>query len=249
MLSTITPISERAKGHAYRTTATWFVVGATAGGATLGAVMALLAVGVHALPASTATLEVAALGAALVSAISDSGIAGVRLPIHRRQVNERWLDHYRPWVYGAGFGWQIGTGVVTYITTAAVYLMIVLGALTGDPVVALLLGAFFGLLRGLAVLLTRKQTSPTLLRAFHRRFIAAGVRVGRMVVVVEFGVVVALTAVVRSLPVTVVAAAALTLIAGVAVVRGLRLRSGRPRSEEASLDDVGASTPMVRRTA
>ena len=124
---------------------------------------------------SPAALEVAALGAALVAAVSDAGVAGVRLPIHRRQVNERWLDHYRPWVYGAGFGWQIGSGVATYITTAAVYLMIVLGALTGAPVVAFLLGTLFGLLRGLAVLLTRNQTSPTLLRAFHRRFVAAGV--------------------------------------------------------------------------
>ena len=57
----------------------------------------------------------------------------MRLPIHRRQVNERWLDQYRPWVYGAGFGWQIGTGLSTYITTAAVYLMVVLGALTAGP--------------------------------------------------------------------------------------------------------------------
>ena len=37
MLSTITPVTERAKGNSYRTTASWFVVGAVAGGATLGA--------------------------------------------------------------------------------------------------------------------------------------------------------------------------------------------------------------------
>ena len=60
--------------------------------------------------------------------------AGSGFPIHRRQVNERWLDQYRSWVYGSGFGWQIGNGLSTYITTAAVYLMVVLGALTAAPV-------------------------------------------------------------------------------------------------------------------
>jgi hypothetical protein len=248
MLSTITPISERAKGHSYRSTVTWFVVGAAAGGATLGAVMSLMAVGVNALPASPAGLEVAALAAALVAAVSDAGVAGVRLPIHRRQVNERWLDHYRPWVYGAGFGWQIGSGVATYITTAAVYLMIVLGALTGDPAVAFLLGTLFGLLRGLAVLLTRNQTTPTLLRAFHRRFVAAGVVVGKVVVVIEFGVVVALMVIVRSPAVTVVVAVLLAVVACVAIGRS-RMHAVRPQSEEEPVDDVAALRPLAGRTA
>ncbi len=247
MLSTITPISVRAKGHSYRATATWFVVGATAGGATLGAVMVLLAVSAHALPASPAGLEVAALAAALVAGVSDSGVAGVRLPIHRRQVNERWLDHYRPWVYGAGFGWQIGSGVATYITTTAVYLMIVLGALTADPAVAFLLGTLFGLLRGLAVLLTRNHTSPTLLRAFHRRFVAAGVVVGKVVVVVEFGAVVALMVVVRSPAVSVVVAVLLAVVACVAVGRS-RIRAVRRRSEGDPVDDAAALRPLAGRT-
>ena len=248
MLSTITPISERAKGHSYRATATWFVIGATAGGVTLGAVMSLLAVGVHALPASSAGLEVAALAAALVAGVSDAGVGGLRLPIHRRQVNERWLDRYRPWVYGAGFGWQIGSGLATYITTAAVYLMIVLGALTGAPAVAFLIGTLFGLLRGLAVLLTRSQTSPTLLRAFHRRFVAAGVVVGKVVVVVEFGAVVALMVVVRSPAVTVVVAVLLAVVACVAIGR-LRIGSVRPQLADEPIDGVAPLRPLAGRTA
>src|ERR1700736_2655462 len=135
MLSTITPVSERAKGNHYRSTAAWFVLGATVGGATLGVTMAALAGGVRSLGLRTPPAGVLALGAALLAATSDAGTAGFRLPIHRRQVNERWLDQYRPWVYGAGFGWQIGTGLATYITTAALYLMIVLGVLTADPIV------------------------------------------------------------------------------------------------------------------
>ncbi len=95
--------------------------------------MAGLALAVGPLHLSATVTGTVALVAALVAAGSDSGVAGVRLPFHRRQVNERWLDRYRPWVYGAGFGWQIGCGLATYITSAAVYLMIVLGALTGQP--------------------------------------------------------------------------------------------------------------------
>ena len=37
MLSTITPLAERTRGHRFGVTATWFVVGATVGGVTLGA--------------------------------------------------------------------------------------------------------------------------------------------------------------------------------------------------------------------
>jgi hypothetical protein len=198
MLSTITPVSERAKGNSYRWTATWFVIGAVVGGATLGVMMAFLAEGIHSFDLPPAMAGLLALGAALVVAASDVGIGGFRLPIHRRQVNERWLDHYRPWVYGAGFGWQIGSGISTYITTAAVYLMVVLGALTGDPLIALAVGTTFGVLRGLAVLLTRRSTNPSDLLAFHRRFQRAGPVVGRITVAVEAGAVVVLVGYLRS---------------------------------------------------
>ena len=97
-------------------------------------------------------------------------LGGFHLPVHHRQVNERWLDQFRPWVYGAGFGWQIGAGLVTYIKAAALYLMIVLAALTADPWVALSIGALFGLVRGLAVLLGLGITTAQALTAFHRRF-------------------------------------------------------------------------------
>jgi hypothetical protein len=226
MLSTITPFSERARGHAYRTTTGWFVTGATAGGATLGAAMALMAAGVRWLHLSSTGLGLCALAAALIAAVSDAGIAGVRLPIHRRQVNERWLDHYRSWVYGVGFGWQIGTGLATYITTAAVYLMIALGALTTDPVTALALGSGFGAARGLAVLLTRHLTTPDRLRSFHRRFVAAGPRVGWAVIGVEIGVATVLVVAVRT-----PAAVALVAVAAGWVAVGLNWagRRGQPR--------------------
>jgi MFS family permease len=173
MLATITPLAEEGRGHRYRTTALWFVAGSVLGGASLGAVMALLALAVHALGWASTGLASVAVVAAAISFAADARIRGFHLPLHHRQVNERWLDQFRPWVYGAGFGWQIGAGLATYIKTCAVYLMIVLAALTGSPAVALLVGTLFGLVRGLAVFLCHRITSATALADFHRRFVAA----------------------------------------------------------------------------
>jgi hypothetical protein len=172
MLATVTPLAERARGHRYRSTAAWFIAGGTAGGATLGLVMAALALGV-------------------LAAASDARLGRFHLPFHSRQVNERWLDQFRPWVYGAGFGWQIGAGLVTYIKTAALYLMITLAALTASPATALAVGTLFGLVRGLAVLLGRGIVSPATLAEFHRRFTRAGPVVLGVVVGCEIAVAVA----------------------------------------------------------
>jgi MFS family permease len=170
MLSTITPFGERGRGHRYGATCGWFVVGAALGGLALGGLAATLAFAVNAAGASTAVVGVLAMVATLVAVVSDSGLAAARLPVHFRQVNERWLDAYRPWVYGAGFGFQIGCGLATYITTAAVYLTVVLAALTAKPLIALMVGILFGLVRGLAVGLTRNRRTPTALLGFHHRF-------------------------------------------------------------------------------
>ncbi len=227
MLSTITPFSERAKGHSYRATSTWFVIGATVGGACLGLVMALSALAVRHLHPSTAVVGVLALVASLVAAVSDAEVAGFRIPFHRRQVNERWLDQFRPSVYGLGFGWQIGTGVATYITTGAVYLMIALGALTGRPAVALTVGTGFGMLRGTAVLLTRRVVDPPGLRAFHRRFFAVGPVVARVVPGVEVASA-ALIAWWLGSGVGVAVAAAVGVTVAAALVRSARSSRGAP---------------------
>jgi hypothetical protein len=185
MLSTITPIGERGRGNRYATTARWYVVGALAGGLCLGAAAALLAAvfGLHG-----ATRPVIISAGALVAAASDARVAGFALPTHRRQVNERWLDQYRPWVYGGGFGWQIGTGFATYITTAAVYLLVVVLAVGGNPMLAVVGGALFGLTRGLAVLLTRGVRTPDDLRGVHAAVQEAGPVLHDVVLAVEVSV-------------------------------------------------------------
>ena len=185
MLAAITPLAEQGRGHRYRTTAAWFVVGSLFGGASLGVLIALLAACAAALGASGTELATVAVVASVVTFAADTGIGGFRLPVHCRQVNERWLDQFRPGVYGAGFGWQIGTGLATYIKTSAVYLMIVLAALTGNPTLALVVGIGFGLVRGLAVFLGRRITSTAALAEFHRRFMNADPYALAVVVVCE----------------------------------------------------------------
>jgi hypothetical protein len=193
MLATITPLAERGRGHRYRTTATWFVVGSVLGGAVLGIFMALFAIAIGALATTGTELAMVAIVAGAITVAAEVRIGGFRLPVHHRQVNERWLDQFRPWVYGAGFGWQIGVGLATYIKTCAVYLMIVLAALTGSPVAALVVGITFGLVRGLAVFLGRHITTSAELADFHRRFMAADRYALVAIVVCEAGTTLALS--------------------------------------------------------
>jgi hypothetical protein len=224
MLSSITPFGERSRGHRYRVTAGWFVAGAILGGACLGAVAAGLAAVVSvwhpaAHPGWVAGIVALVAGAA---AAIDIGIFGDVIPIWRRQVNDAWLSRYRSWVYGGGFGWQLGVGLATYIMTAAVFAVPLLAAVTGDPPVALLICMLYGLVRGLAVLLTSRAASPAQLRALHRRFAELGPVARLAVIAVELAVAAAVLLAVWPL------AGGAAALAGVVVLSLLALSEGRP---------------------
>lgn len=188
MLSSITPFGEKARRHRYWVTAGWYLAGAVLGGATLGAVAAGLAAAVAAVgqvgPWAYATGAALAAAGALV----DAGAFGPVLPLIRRQVDDRWLAHYRPWVYGAGFGWQIGVGFATYLMTAGVVVVVGLGVLSGSPLMAWTLGVVFGLARGCTVFLTASATTAARLRSMHGRLETVGPAVRRAVAGVQGGV-------------------------------------------------------------
>ena len=199
MLSTITPLSERAKGHSYRSTATWFIARRRGRGRHAGCG--------HGPP----------------------GLRRPAPSISRRRLigplpsgPPCWPPRPTPASVGCGFrstagrstsggststapgstepasAGRSGTGCPPTSPRAAVYLMVVLGALTAAAPVALAIGVGFGLVRGLAVLLTRHLTDPDGLRAFHRRFTEVGPHVGRAVVVVELASAVVLAAYLRA---------------------------------------------------
>ena len=236
MLSTVTPLAEAGRGRRWSVTARWFVAGAVLGGLTLGAVMAGLAAVVGALGVSASTALGIASVTALVCAASDLDPFGLHLPFHGRQVNERWLDQYRAWVYGGGFGWQIGCGLATYITTAGMYLTILLTALTGNPLAALAIGAGFGLVRGLAIYAGRSITTTDRLLAAHRRFGA----LRRPVRLVTIGVMLAVGVVAAGAWAGVAGAvSAAAAAAAIVVVSNL---SHRERVAQDGLDVVATST-------
>jgi hypothetical protein len=158
MLTSINPLGQRARGHGWGLTVALFTLASVLGGATTGAVLGALGELVH------VPLWVAALACALAVVLD----LGRRVPSGRRQVDEDWLTRYRSWVYAVGFGWQLGTGVVTIVTSAATYALLVLLVALGLPAAAVV-GAAFGLVRALPLLLGRRALSPDLLRALARR--------------------------------------------------------------------------------
>ncbi len=187
----MTPLGEASRGHRYPVTVAWFVAGATVGGACLGAGMATLAVAVRSLSPTSRIAAMATVAAAVVTIASDLRLGGFALPRIPRQVNEAWLNRYRGWVYGAGYGWQIGAGLTTYVMTSGVYLMIVLSALSGRPAIAFAIGTGFGLVRGLAVLLGARRSTPDAIRILHRRIESAARTSLAVAVIVQVAVLVA----------------------------------------------------------
>jgi sulfite exporter TauE/SafE len=170
MLASINPLGERARNQRWGLTYAWYLLGSVAGGATVGGVAGLAGAGLHRLvqPAAgvIATLVIAACVAALAV---DLRVARLRAPTTRRQVNENWLGKYRGWVYGLGFGYQLGLGVVTVVTTASVYLTIVLAFLTGSGWSGVIVGGAFGLARALPLLAVIGVHAPGQLRQVMRR--------------------------------------------------------------------------------
>lgn len=243
MLSSLTPLGERGRGARFETTAAWYLLGAVVGGGMLGALGAMGAIVVGLDHVRGTAVDLAAAAALALAAGADAILAGRRALGHHRQVNERWLDEFRPWVYGSGFGLQIGSGLATYVTTAGVYLVVVLGALSGRPLFALGIGVLFGFVRGAAVYLGRHIESPAGLRSFHARFAALAPSSRKMMVGAEL---LAATIVVPSAVVRVTAAC---LLAGAFVLWGWGAagRLGKRNAARArSTDSLVAATPAGR---
>jgi hypothetical protein len=191
MLASITPLGERGRQSRWGITVTAFMIGAAgagvATGALLGAIGSLVLSGVGA-HARLAMLAVAA-GVALVLDGSPLTVPGPR-----RQVNERWRSEYRGWVYGAGYGAQLGVGVTTVVLSATTYLALFAAVLAASAAGGALIVGLFGLARGLQPLATWRIRHPAQLVRFHRelarfRHRAHEARLGLLAVVVVLALV------------------------------------------------------------
>jgi len=166
MLASIHPLGERARSRRWGATASAYVAGSSLAAALLGAALGGLGrlLGLSPQAIAVAVVALCALGLAF-----DLELAGLRLPTVHRQVDKDWLDRYRGWVVGVGFGFQLGLGVVTIVNTAAVYLAFALALLTGSAVAGMAVGATFGLIRALVILGVARVRRPEQLRSALRR--------------------------------------------------------------------------------
>lgn len=166
MLASITPLGERARGNQWTITAALFIAASAIAGAALGAGLGLL---------GSATLDHVAigwrlgvLGAALALGVVWELARGT-VPGPRRQVNERWLDNYRRWIYATGFGAQLGIGVLTIVVTSAVYAVWAAALLSAHPAAGAAVGAAAGAMRGATLLAGARTDTPQRLVGLHER--------------------------------------------------------------------------------
>jgi hypothetical protein len=169
MLSSIHPLGEAGRRQRWWLTVTAHVVGSVLGGASAGLVLG----GAGAVAAWAGLGWAWRLGIAAVVA-AGAALVDLRgwprwLWRPRRQVNEDWLGRYRGWVYGGGFGFQLGSGVTTIVTAATVYVVGALALAAGSWWWGLVIGAVFGLARGATVLWGREIVDADRLVQFHRR--------------------------------------------------------------------------------
>jgi hypothetical protein len=151
MLGSITPLGERGRNRRWGITVTTYVVGSVLGGVAiagaLGWLGATLGLGGLNVPVRLGILAAAVTAGIVV----DLRLGGTRLPTIHRQVNEDWMVRYRSWVYGLGFGIQLGLGVVTIVTTSAIYAMLLAASLSGSAAAGALIGGVFGFVRAAIV--------------------------------------------------------------------------------------------------
>jgi hypothetical protein len=150
MLGSITPLGERARGRRWGVTVAAFMTGSTLGGVAIGSVLGAL--GSLVTSGLGVRSRFVAIGVAAALGVILEARPGLRLPSVARQVNEEWMTRYRGWVYGAGFGLQLGLGVVTVVTTSAIYAAFLAAILTGSVAGGLIVGTTFGLVRGTTIL-------------------------------------------------------------------------------------------------
>lgn len=165
MMTSITPVGEISRRQRWSVTTAAHLVGSTLGGAAVGAALGLLSVPVRAVLPQAGALAVLGVGALVGLALDRRG----GLPTVRRQVDEQWLTRYRGWVYGFGFGLQLGAAVVTIVTSSATYVVLLAALLSGSIAAGALVGGVFGLVRALPVLAFRRVRSPGALHDAMRR--------------------------------------------------------------------------------
>jgi MFS family permease len=167
MLASLTPYAEAARGSRWVVTSVSFSIGAVIAGACGGLMWGGLG---SLLPAGEWRLVAAAIVLALALVIDASSLRK-RLPLTKRQVNEDWMVTYRGWVYGVGFGAQLGLGFITLVACAAIYATFAIEFLSGSIVAGAAIGATFGAAKAASLLPAGWATDRHSLVGLHRRLL------------------------------------------------------------------------------
>ena len=167
MLTSITPLGERGRNRNWNTTMAAYLVGSALGGTLVGSLAGGLGAAVPSSfrPGGLGYIVAIVLGVVIVDELGWTSLT----PLGSRQVNEDWLDEFRGWVVGLGFGFQLGLGVTTIVTTLAVPATLLLAFLTFSLPWGTAIGLTFGIARALPILQTRRVNGPDELAALHRR--------------------------------------------------------------------------------
>jgi hypothetical protein len=174
MLASISPFGERARGQRWSVTVVAYVAGSVAGGAIVGGALGAISVLAGRVGDVDDDARLAALGVLAAGGfVLDALRPGRNAPGPARQVDENWLSTYRGWVYGAGFGLQLGAAFTTIVSSAITYVAFAAALLSGSVAGGALLGAVFGLVRALPLLGTARVDTPARLRDVMRRTDAA----------------------------------------------------------------------------
>ena len=159
----IHPLGERSRGNVWGVTMTAFTIGSMAAGAGLTSLLG--SIGGVSIDSGDSAIWVAGVLALIAGALD---LSPLRPWTPRRQVNENWIGRYRGWVYGAGFGLQLGVGFAVFVMSWGYWAMLAIAFVSGSAAIGALLGATFGLGRGLLLLLSRRSTTTERLHSFHR---------------------------------------------------------------------------------
>jgi hypothetical protein len=155
-----------------------FTVGLVAGGAITGTCLAVAAAVVR--PPLTPPWNVVLMGAVCAALLSqETGLINLRLPQRRRLVPFA-VFRLGPIFGPLEFGVEMGTGLRTYVSSAAPYAVVAAALLTAESLDALAAGVGFGLGRAAmttASVLSRDTSAWDRQWADHARVIKTGIAV------------------------------------------------------------------------
>ncbi len=167
MLASLTPFAEAARGNRWTVTAVSFSIGALAAGACGGLIWS----GLGSLLPGGEWRTVTAAAVIAIALVIDATPLRRRLPLTKRQVNEDWMVTYRGWVYGIGFGAQLGLGFITLVACAAIYATFAIEFLSGSLVAGAVIGATFGATKAASLLPAGRARDRGSIVALHCRLL------------------------------------------------------------------------------